>query len=140
MKIVNRNPIFDPEYIERIEKHYNAKFVCETSLKLKDGGWGNFPVAVFYTETAHPEGSNWFGLYWNHENQLRITDAKPALEPFDGLLLEDGSVFYSRYRHDYQSLEDGTMVDGGREYLRYNPGNGKVVSLQIVNDKLEIVE
>jgi hypothetical protein len=140
MKIVNQNPLFTQEQIEKIEQHYNAKFVCETSLKVQGGGWSNFPVAVFYTETAHPEGSNWFGLYWNHENQLRITDAKPALEPFDGLLLEDGSVFYSRYRHDYQSLEDGTMVDGGREYIRYNPGKGKVVRLQIVKDQLEIVE
>ena len=104
-KVVNLDPMFTDEQIEKIEKYYNAKFVCETSLKLKDGGWSNFPVAVFYTETAHPEGSNWFGLYWNHEDQLRIVDAKPALEPFDGLLLEDGSVFYSRYRHDYQSLK-----------------------------------
>ena len=139
MKIVNQNPLFTQEQIEKIEQHYNAKFVCETSLKVKGGGWSNFPVAVFYTETAHPEGSNWFGLY-SREGELRITDAKTALEPFDGLLLEDGSVFFSRYRHDYQRLEDGTFVDGGREYIRYNPGKGKVVKLQIVKDQLEIVE
>lgn len=138
VRVINLDPMFTDEQVEKIEKHYNAKFVCETSLKT-GGGWSNFPAAVFYTETAHPEGSNWFGLY-HSEGQLRIVNAQSALEPFDGLLLEDGSVFFSRYRHDFQRIgENGSFVDGGREYLRYNPGNGKVVSLQIVNDKLEIV-
>ena len=140
MKILNMHPMFNPDQIKQIEKHYNAKFVCETCLKSSSGGWINSPFAVFYTETAHPEGSNWFGLYYNHEGYLMITDAKSALEPFEGLLFEDGSVFYSRYRHDYQTLKDGTMVDGGRDYFRCTLNSGRPVLLKIMKDQLGITE
>ena len=140
MKIVNPDPLFTDEQIGKIEQHYNAKFVCETTLKTKGDGWLNAPVAVFYTEQAHPEGSNWFGLYYNTDGYLMVTDAQSALEPFDGLMLEDGSVFYSRFRWDYREAA-GTMVDGGRDYMRYTPTAGsRVVQLKIVKDQLEIVE
>lgn len=139
VKVINPDPMFTDEQIGKIEQHYNAKFVCETTLKTKGGGWLSAPVAVFYTEEPHPEGSNWFGLYYR-DGQLMVTDAQSALEPFDGLMLEDGSVFYSRFRWDYR-VAAGTMVDGGRDYIRYTPAAGtRVVQLKIVKDQLEVVE
>lgn len=139
VKVISPDPMFSDEQIGKIEQHYNAEFVCETTLKTKGGGWLNAPVAVFYTEQAHPEGSNWFGLYYR-DGQLMVTDAQSALEPFDGLMLEDGSVFYSRFRHDYR-VAAGAMVDGGRDYMRYTPTAGsRVVQLKIVKNQLEVVE
>lgn len=139
VNIKNPNPLFDDNQIKKIEDHYDATFVCETCLKSSSGGWVNTAFAVFYQENP-PEiaKSNYFGLYFNHDGNLMITDASSALEPFDGLMLEDGSVFYSRFRHDYRTT-GGAMVDGGRDYFRYTPTAGsRVVQLQIVNDQLEI--
>lgn len=140
LKITNPHPLLNEESISTIEKAYSAKFVCETTIKNRNGNWINTPVAVFYTETPHPEGSNWFGFYNNEEGKFLITNAISALEPFDALLLEDNSIFYSRYRHDYRELNDGTMVDGGRDYIRSIPGKGKHVKVKIVNEHLEIID
>lgn len=140
MNILYWKSMFTDEQYNNIEEYYKAKFICETCLKNIDGGWANIPVAVFYTENAHPEGSNWFGLYYNHDNKLMITDAKSALEPFDALLFENGDILYSRYRHDYRTYGNA-MVDGGRDYFRYTPTNdSKMVKIQIMKDKLEIVD
>lgn len=136
MNILNECTWLKPDGIAKIEKSYNAKYVFETCLKTKDGGWCNMPVAIFYTETAHPEGSNYFGLYRTDFGDLMITDGISATEPFDALQIGD-DVIYSRYRHDYRE-HNGGMVDGGRDYFRHNT-NGKSVKLKVVKDHLEIV-
>ena len=51
-----------PDGIAKMENMYNATFVMESCIKGKNG-WANFPAAIFYTEEAHPEGSNYFALY-----------------------------------------------------------------------------
>ena len=128
------------ESIENIEKSHNAKYVCDSTIKRADGGWLNWPVAIFYQAEAHPRGSNYFGIYFVNETSF-ITDAISATEPFSGLMLEDGSVIYSRYRHDFFEHK-GMFVDGGREYFRCGGADlskTKTVTLQIVKDRLEIV-
>lgn len=142
MKIHNECTFFKPEGIAKIEEMYNAKYVFESCLKTRDGGWCNYPVAIFYTEKAHPQGSNYFGLY---EERLSITD-KPRLlitngisatEPFDGLKIGE-DIIYSRYRHDYRTLDEA-FVDGGRDYFRRGDV-GLPVKLKVNKDKLEVVD
>jgi hypothetical protein len=137
MNIRNECSFIKSEGIDMIEDAYNAKYVFESCLKTKDGGWCNMPVAIFYTETPHPQGSNYFGLYRNDFGDFMITDGISATEPFDALQVGD-EVIYSRYRHDYREYK-GAMVDGGRDYFKRSADRGMPVKLQVNKDKLEIM-
>ena len=136
MKIHNECTFLKPEGIKIIEEKYNAKYVFESCIKNKDS-WCNFPVAIFYTEEAHPQGSNYFGIYVDERRiNFLITNGISATEPFDGLQIDD-DVIYSRYRHDYRTLGEG-MVDGGRDYFKRSL-HGTPVKLGVNKDKLEII-
>lgn len=142
MKLRNECSFIKPAGIRAIERDYNAKYVLETCLKAKDGGWANFPAAVFYTDEPHPQGSNYFAMYF-HEGDLMITDALPSIKDviFEGLEAE-GEVVYSRYRHDYREGKNGAFVDGGRDYFRY--GGDRFddyhrVKFKVVKDSVEFI-
>ena len=141
MKILNESTFLTAKGIEIVEQKMNARYVFETCLKNRDGGWANLPVAIFYTEQAHPRGSNWFGFYQDAmTGRFMITDGISATETFSGLLIDD-EVVYSRYRHDFREHR-GVFVDGGRDYLKYGGeriGEAKVVTLQVVDDHLLVV-
>jgi len=137
MNILNECSFLKPEGIAKVEEMYKAKYVFESCLKQTSGNWSNFPCAIFYTETPHPEGSNYFGLYRTDYGDIMITNGISATEePFDALQVGD-DVIYSRYRHDYRE-HNGAMVDGGRDYFRHSL-NGIPVKLQVLKDKLELV-
>ena len=141
MKILNESTFLTAKGIEIVEQKMNARYVFETCLKNRDGGWANIPVAIFYTEQAHPRGSNWFGLYQDAmTGRFMITDGISATEPFQGILIDD-EVVYSRYRHDFREHR-GVFVDGGRDYTRMGGdriAEAKVVTLKVVDDHLEVV-
>jgi hypothetical protein len=103
--------------IETIEKYYHGKYILEICTKCKDGSWSDFAGTIFYTEKAHPQGSNYFLMYTNPYQGLMIANGLPAIEtPIKGLLI-DGTIIYSRYRHDYREY-NGIIIDGGRDYFR----------------------
>jgi len=141
MKILTESTFLTDKGIEIIETKMNAKYVFESCLKNKDGGWANMPVAVFYTDSAHPQGSNYFGIYTNNAGVTMITDAITATEKFQGLSIDD-EVIYSRYRHDFREHR-GVFVDGGRDYIKWGGdriSEAKVVNICVVRDHLEIIE
>lgn len=134
MQLLNDSLIFTQDHIEKIEKLKSAKYVCDTTNK-------GTPVAVFYGEVAHPvSGSRYFGLYYDHENHLMITDgAFIEGQEIEGVVAENGDVVFSRHRHDYHSSPDGTVfIDGGREYTRTNTVNR--VTLLVRDGVLRILE
>jgi hypothetical protein len=139
MKIHNECTFLKPDGIAKVENMYKAKFVMESCLKDKHGGWANFPAAIFYTEEAHPQGSNYFALYNNGE-QFMITNGITATEPFEGIQIGD-DVYYSRYRHDYRECGP-VAIDGGRDYTKLSGdiNAAKKVTLKVNKDKLEVVE
>lgn len=138
MNIHNECTWLKPDGIAKVENMYNAKYVFESCLKTVSGDWCNFPAAIFYTETAHPEGSNYFGLYRSPlNNQLMIADGISATEPFNAIQIGD-DIIYSRYRHDYREYNDA-IVDGGRDYFKHN-GMGQTVILRVNKDKLEVAD
>ena len=145
MKLKNECTFLSRGAIELIEKKYNAKYVLETDLKAKGGGWANWPGAIFYTEKAHPEGSNYFAIYRDlDENGFMITNGLPSIQDvvFQGLEAE-GEVIYSRYRHDYREGKNGAFVDGGRDYFRYGGdsyNDYNIVEFKVVKDQLEFVK
>ena len=136
MKIHNECTFLKPDGIAKMENMYKATFVMESCIKGKHG-WANFPAAIFYTEEAHPQGSNYFALYHNGE-QFMITNGITATEPFEGIRIGD-NVYYSRYRHDYRECGP-VAIDGGRDYTKLvgDVNAGKIVKLKVNKDKLEV--
>ena len=134
MNIITDCSFLTKEQIKNIEELYKAKYICETSIRGKHGGWANLPVALFYSEEIHPQGSNYFAMYFNHNNRLCIANGISALEPFNGLQVDD-NVIFSAFRHDYRTFNEA-FIDGGREYTRYN--GGKLVTIRVVKDHLEV--
>jgi hypothetical protein len=137
--IVLNDPIkFSLEDIEIIEEHYHGKYLLEICTKCKGGGWSDFAGTIFYTEKAHPQGSNYFLLYNNPYEGLMITDGLPAIkDPIKGLLI-DGAIIYSRYRHDYREY-NGIIVDGGRDYFRIGGERMNIaqeVDIVVVKDQI----
>lgn len=147
--IVNTKCSFmTPETIENIELEYNAKYVLETDLRGKDqysGAmfWANKPAAIFYTEKAHPRGSNYFALFFRGDT-LIIADGLYSVKDvvFQGIEAE-GVVEYSRYRHDFREVKNGAYVDGGRDYFKYGGDSFhdyNIVKFVVVGDHLEFIE
>ena len=98
------------------------------------------PVAIYYTEKAHPEGSNYFGLFRDaRDGGLRITNGIQAVDhEWSGVLdVETGEVLYSAYRHDYQTYNN-LMADGGPDYLRCSVS--PIVKFKILKDEIIIVK
>jgi len=142
MKIINECEMFTSDELATIEKKYNAKFVCETCIS--DGkSWLNELCAIFYTPEPHPEGSNYFALFFRagaeFQPTLMIADGITAAKtPINGVVAKNGDIIYSKYRWDYRESKDGSViVDGGRDYLKRSKG-GKVVQLVIKKDKLVV--
>jgi len=141
MNILNESDQFGRKQIAIIEEKYNAKFIMETCLCHGDGEWLNSPALIFYTEVAHPEGSNYFALYHNGKD-LMVTNAyDTVIEPIAAVVADNGDVIYSRYRHDYRTSPDGSVfIDGGRNYTRTGMyEKNKYISIKVVRDKLQIV-
>jgi len=147
MKINTKCSFIKENMIEAFEREYNAKYLLESDLLAKDkysGAtyWVNKPAAIFYTEKAHPRGSNYFALYFEGDS-LMITDALPSIKDivFFGIEAE-GEVVYSRFRHDYRAGKNGAFVDGGRDYFRYGGDKFEdynIVKFKVVEDRLEFI-
>ena len=128
--------------ISKVEKRYNCKYVCETCLKVK-GQWREHSSLIFYSEVAHPEGSNYMALSYQLElnggYNLVVSDGISVTEePIVGII-DDDEVIYSRYRHDYRVGKSGVMIDGGRDYTRSSIADpDKYVNLVIREGVLEV--
>lgn len=128
--------------IDKVEELKNAKFVCEVAVRLKNGGWSESPVAIFWQETPpDPTYSNYFGLLMQGDT-LYITSGQSAVE--DGLtaiVASNGDLVYSAYRHDFRySPDQSVWIDGGRDYVRHGGAPDGFVILKFVKDKLVIEE
>ena len=139
MKILKESSWIKPDGIRKIEELRNAKYVFESCVKTTDGRWSDLTVAVFYQETAHPNGSNYVGIYQSMDGRIMITDAISATEPFTGVMIDD-EIVYSRHRHDFRE-HNGIFVDGGRDYLRWGGDRfpeATEVNLVVIEDRVEI--
>lgn len=119
--------------IETVEAKYNANWVGQMPLRLKNGEWSDMPADVYWQETPPVEGySNYFAII-HRGGKLYITGAASAVEgTFNAVVADNGEVIYSRCRHDYRSSKDGSVfIDGGRCYCRSSIT--KVIQLKIVD-------
>jgi hypothetical protein len=103
-----------------VEVRKDAKYVGDFCVKTKTG-WSDIPVSIFYQEHPPAPFSNYFGIYLDFiSGKLMITDGSSVTkEPILGIASSTGEVVYSRYGHDFRSLENGEgSIDGGRSYTR----------------------
>ena len=136
MNIQHEN-LFD---IEKVEKIYTekdgveVKYVCTTDLNASD-----VPVDVFYRPTPHPQfGNRYFGIYYDHVRDCTmITNADVVEELEFGMIEQNGEYYYSQSHHDYKTLDNGKMIDGGRAYIR---SSGGTISMYVKNGKFYIKE
>lgn len=139
MPILNEPHFLTEVDIRRAEEHYSARYVCETALKL-GSSWRDYPSLVFYTEVAHPQGSNYFALSIR-DGELWISDALPSIaDGFTGIRADSGDIIYSRCRHDFRTSADGSVsIDGGRDYLRVMANDNiksRLVHLRVIDGVL----
>lgn len=126
--------------IPYVSEHYNAKYIGEFPIKMKNGSWSNLAGKLFYQTTPHPHGSNYMMLYMHPgSGELFITDGiKSAQNVYDAVVdRQAGVVLYSAYRHDYQTY-GSLMADGGCDYIRSNAGN-EYVKFTIVDGEVVLV-
>jgi len=104
---------FEEEVVDQVENNYNCRFVSEWYINKKG------MIMLFWNDVAHPQGSNWMGVY-GHGDQLYVCDGIAATHfPINCMVSNSKQVLFSKSRHDFRSSHDGSVtVDGGREYLR----------------------
>ena len=130
--------------ISKVEKKYNAKFVCETQIRGKNKNWRTESSLIFYNTEPHPQGSNYMALsvFYDYEEKpdLVVSNGISATEHEIVGIIDGEEIIYSRYRHDYRVGKTGVMIDGGRDYVRSSvSGPNQFVTLKIIKDKLEII-
>ena len=110
--------------VVRAAEHYSikdgvaVKYVCTTDLHESDQ-----PYDVFYRATPHPEfGNKYFGLIQRH-GTVYICNAD-IVETLEFGMIQDkqGDWHYSKSHHDFNVIDNGHFIDGGRLYIRCNTG------------------
>ena len=109
-----------PIDIAEVEKKYSAKYIGDFCLKTRSGNWSEDPAAIFYQEKPPVEGySNYFGILYERGRIFITSGASAFSQPIQAIISKEGEVVYSRFRHDYRSLSDGSGgIDGGRDYQK----------------------
>lgn len=114
---IKHNPITNTEKVCEIysqKEEIPISYVCTTEMSQ-----ANVLVDIFYRSTPHPEfGNKYFGLFYRGDDlMIANTDSVENLT-FGTVQNDEGSLEYSRSRHDYRSFKNGNMIDGGRDYIR----------------------
>lgn len=133
---IKHQPIFDTDAVIKLYSEKEGvpiKYVCTTDILASD-----YPLDIFYRATPHPEfGNRYFGLAVR-KGEIYISNAD-AVESLDFGMVENsnGELEYSRSHHDYKVLDNGNVIDGGRQYIRSSTGcllyrvvNGELVEVK----------
>lgn len=128
--------------IENVEKKYNAKFVGQFCLRTKGGGWqGDDCADVYYQEKPPVEGySNYLGLIIQNGTTMITSGASGVEGIISAVEADDGTIIYSRYRHDYRTSDDGSVfIDGGRDYVKGGM-HGRYLTMKVIDGEFYEVE
>jgi hypothetical protein len=134
---IHRSPYFyaaNPEINKYIsEKHPNARFIEEISIRNTHGGYTPNPAIVLYEKNPPKGYSEYFAYFRYPDNAYLVSGLSTqtpwvvvGLKDFDPIVpailvpTEEGGVLtISRFGHDYVSSPVGdAAIDGGREYTR----------------------
>lgn len=125
--------------VKKVERLKRAKYVGMFAPKNKNGNWINESYPLFYTKTAHPEGSNYFMIgLTSMEGIPFIFDGISATQTiYTAAVVSEDEAIYSEYRHHFNSKND-IFIDGGQEYIHTNAT--KFLTFKIIDGKLEIMD
>lgn len=131
-------------HVDKVIEHYrersggDCRFLAELTTRDHRGIWSEVPRAIFWQEKLiDPTHSHYFGVFSSGrrgQESAMITDGSSVAEVvWHGLQAASGEIIFSRFRHDFRESRDGTCtVDGGQDYGKYS-GNGRPVSIRIVD-------
>lgn len=128
------SPVRDPDIdISIVEAKRDAKFIGCFPI-----GDRNQYVYVFYNKEKHPQGSNYFGLYYNYarEDWFIIDAGEVEKKEYCGILRPDDTILHSYHRHNYVNDEHGNMVDGGNEYFKHYIKWGRAITFNFKDGKI----
>jgi len=113
LTIASSQYVLGEENIELLSNAKNAKYLFDIAVSEES----DIPMAVFWQREAHPEGSNYFGIFktdfWYIKNAIDM-----ATMEHHGIAY-NGQIYHSRSRHDMRSVGDTDFfIDGGSQYLR----------------------
>lgn len=107
------------ENIKKIEQSRNCHYVCEWYTNTSDGKKVMDVAAIFWTDTPHPRGSNWLGLYRANGDWMVKDGITASQIPIRCVVSNDKQLVFSKGRHDFRGTKDGSVaIDGGRDYTR----------------------
>jgi hypothetical protein len=125
---------------KQIEEKYSVKYIGFYDVPDTTRYGEKFireHVRVFYqpnpkTELGH---TNYMGVIIHPvDESIWLCNAAGILDAeYPAYMFADGSYISSRYRHDYQTRGD-VMLDGGIDYVRYNPAYPPNGYVKIVRD------
>lgn len=131
MRDIISNRLLTDKQIKHIEEAYGAKYLIDSCLRTTDGQWVDYPAAFFYTKEPHPEGSNYFAIFYQYgQFQASITNGICIEDQILAFAIVDSGMFHSRYHHEYVE-RDGVFIDGGQDYVRTSSDN--LVNYRIEN-------
>lgn len=127
-----------------VDKFWDTKTICEKrdarfiGYLPKNGDTLLRPT--FWQKEPHPRGSNFFTLTdYGHANMFISDGIWVTQRTFVGVRQNDGSICYSRHRHDYRTTSGGGTIDGGDAYTRYSLGEGeRIISFTITEEGFPI--
>lgn len=133
--MIIHKPTLDIAHIEKVYSQKDAvpvKYVCSTEVKKN-----NVPCDIFYRSTPHPiHGNRYFGIGLSHWGAFIMNADEIEEYVFSMVTDSSGNLHYSRYRHDFVSVDNGNFIDGGRSYVRssslYGLRNFKVKNSEFI--------
>lgn len=125
---------FDLKSVSTIEKKYPGSSYIGVWQHFQNGYWTDNILDVFYDpkpafELGH---SHYFGFFRDYSGKLFVTKAESIFKnTFTGIKgLINEKYYLSSHRHDYQDCGAAGFIDGGRDYIRYDPT--KAVDVKII--------
>lgn len=138
MYIEERNPYwFTDKGIAQIEAMREATYMGYWCGKTKSGDWGEVPMDVFFTPNPDVEEghTHYFGLLVQ-DGKVLIADATSCFSEVMSGIVENETVYVSRFMTDSVQTPLGQIIDGGRDYTRASQ-DASFVTVSVKDDGFE---
>ena len=143
-----KSHLFTQSEIADIESNYDVTYMLDTQVIGSDGRLKELAAAFFYQKNPDKDAnhSHYLGVAHGDEaGQIILFDGKPTIDslsinPINGAFNGNGDFIYSVTRHDFVTVDDSLMLDGGREYLRIigniEDAQSRLKRLSVIEDKV----
>jgi hypothetical protein len=126
------------DLINKAIEAYGGRYICKSQIKDLKGEFTYQPYHIFYNETPHPRGSNYYAIGYNKDKLVITNGISIESMAIDGFV-EDGVFYYSAYRHDCVTIGN-MMIDGGRDYSRMAGDLSKFYTMTVYNGECKFAK